>query len=44
MVCTYQACAVPMNRIQFQPGMSLSQFLELYGTEEQCEVALEQVR
>ena len=33
-----------MNRIQFQPGMSLSQFLELYGTEEQCEAALEQTR
>jgi hypothetical protein len=26
-----------MNRIQFQAGMSLSQFLELYGTEKQCE-------
>jgi predicted RNA-binding Zn-ribbon protein involved in translation (DUF1610 family) len=33
-----------MNRIQFQSGMSLSQFLELYGTEEQCEAALEQSR
>jgi len=33
-----------MNRIQFQPEMSLSQFLELYGTEEQCEAALEQAR
>jgi hypothetical protein len=29
-----------MNWIQFQSGMSLSQFLELYGTEEQCEAAL----
>ena len=35
---------MPMNRILFQPGMSLSQFLELYGTEEQCEAALEQTR
>ena len=35
---------MPMNRIQFQAGMSLSQFLELYGTEEQCEAALEQTR
>jgi hypothetical protein len=25
---------MPMNRIQFQPGMSLPQFLEVYGTEE----------
>jgi hypothetical protein len=33
-----------LNRIQFQPGMTLSQFLELYGTEEQCEPALEQAR
>ena len=33
-----------MSRIQFQPGMSLSQFLELYGTEEQCEAALEKTR
>ena len=35
---------MPMNRIQFQPGMSLSQLLELYGTGEQCEAALEQTR
>jgi len=33
-----------INRIQFQPGMSLTQFLEDYGTEEQCEDALEQSR
>jgi len=32
------------NRIQFQPGMSLSEFLELYGTERQCEAALERSR
>ncbi len=31
-----------MSRIQFRLGMSLSQFRELYGTEEQCEAALEQ--
>jgi transposase-like protein len=33
-----------MNRIQFQPGISFSQFLELYGTEEQCETALVETR
>lgn len=33
-----------MNRIQFQPGMSLSLFLAHYGTEVQCMAALEQIR
>ena len=33
-----------MNRIQFQPSLSLPQFIELYGTEEKCEAALEQAR
>ena len=33
-----------MNRIQFQPGMSLFELFERYGTEEQCEAALEQAR
>ena len=32
------------NRIQFQPGLSLPRFMELYGTEEKCEAALEQAR
>jgi hypothetical protein len=35
---------MPMDRIQLQAGMSSSQFLELYGTEEQCGAALEQTR
>jgi transposase-like protein len=35
---------MPMNRIQLQPGLSLTRFLELYGTEEQCQAALEQTR
>ena len=29
-----------MNTIQFQRGLSLARFLELYGTEQQCEQAL----
>jgi hypothetical protein len=33
-----------MNRIQLQPGLSLTEFLEQYGTEERCEQALEQDR
>jgi transposase-like protein len=33
-----------MNHVQFQPGMSLSEFLQLYGTEAQCEAALEAAR
>lgn len=33
-----------MNRIQFQPGLSLAEFFERYGTEEQCAAALEEAR
>ena len=33
-----------MNKVQFQPGMSLTQLLAAYGTEEQCELAVENVR
>lgn len=31
---------MPMNRIQFQPGLSLVAFLRDYGTEAQCEAAV----
>jgi hypothetical protein len=31
---------MPMNRVQFQPGLSMFEFLQRYGTEEQCEAAL----
>lgn len=33
-----------MNRIQFQPGLSMLEFLKDYGTEAQCEQALEAAR
>ena len=33
-----------MSRIQFQPGLSLNQFLENYGTDSQCEAVLEKAR
>ena len=35
---------MPMNRIQFHPGLSLGEFFERYGSEAQCEAALEQAR
>lgn len=35
---------MPMNRIQFQPGMSLAEFMASFGTEEQCAEAVRQVR
>jgi len=33
-----------MGRIQFQAGLSLPEFIQLYGAEENCEAALEQAR
>jgi len=35
---------MPMNRIQFQRGMSLAEFYAQYGTEQRCEAALEKIR
>lgn len=35
---------MPMNRVQFQKGMSLSEFINRYGTEEECERELEAQR
>lgn len=32
------------NKLQFQPGLSLNEFLRDYGTQAQCEAALEKVR
>ncbi len=29
-----------MNRVQFQPGLSMAEFMDRYGTDEQCETAL----
>jgi len=33
-----------MNRVQFQPGLSMPEFLRQFGTEEQCERTLERLR
>lgn len=31
---------MPMNLVQFQPGLSMREFLRLYGADELCETAL----
>ena len=31
---------MPMNRVQFQPGLSMHRFMELYGTQDKCEAAV----
>jgi transposase-like protein len=33
-----------MNRVQFQPGLSMPEFLQRFGTEAQCRAALEAAR
>jgi transposase-like protein len=35
---------MPLNKVQYQPGFSLTEFIEQYRTEEQCEAALVQAR
>ena len=34
---SFKEIAMKMNRIQFQPGLSLNKFLDQYGDQEQCE-------
>jgi hypothetical protein len=36
--------AMKMNRIQFQAGMSMQQLYSDFGTESQCQEALERLR
>ncbi len=35
---------MPMNRVQFQAGLSMPAFLKQFGSEAQCEFELEQAR
>ena len=35
---------MPMNRVQFQPGLSMPEFYGRYGSEAKCRVALEAAR
>lgn len=35
---------MPMNRVQFQAGLSMPEFLERYGTEDKCRQALQAAR
>lgn len=35
---------MPMNRVQFQQGLSMREFLSLYGTEDLCEAAVVALR
>ncbi len=35
---------MPKNTVQFQKGSSLHEFIEKYGSEEQCQQALYQLR
>lgn len=37
---TDRICAIPMNRLRFPPGLSMPEFLSLYGTDEPCEAEL----
>ena len=39
-----RGCEMPINKIQFQPGLSLPEFFAQFGNENQCQAALEQAR
>ncbi|GAC1503615.1 MAG: IS1595-like element ISXca4 family transposase [Steroidobacteraceae bacterium] len=39
-----EGSVMAMNRIQFQPGLSMPEFFKLYATESQCAQALERAR
>jgi ISXO2-like transposase domain len=33
-----------MNRVQFQPGLSMAEFMDRYGSDDKCEAALQEQR
>jgi hypothetical protein len=35
---------MPMNHVQFQPGLSMADFMRRFGTQAQCEAALTAAR
>lgn len=35
---------MPMNRVQFQAGLSMPEFLQRYGTEDLCRATLQTAR
>ena len=35
---------MPMNRVQFQPGLSMPEFFNRFATEAQCEASLQATR
>jgi transposase-like protein len=43
-VSNFMEPAMPMNRIQFQQGVSMPSFFSRYGTEQQCAAALAEAR
>jgi hypothetical protein len=43
-VASKKEVVMSINKIQFQPGLSMFEFMERYGQEEQCEAALERQR
>ncbi len=40
MKAPQQEVPMAMNRVQFQPGLSMAEFMDRYGSEDKCEAAL----
>jgi ISXO2-like transposase domain/Transposase zinc-ribbon domain len=44
LFCFKTVAIMAMNRVQFQQGLSMAEFMQRYGTEQQCEQAVVQSR